>query len=551
MAEDHVPLEPLADLPDAARLDALAEVALMFPWPLGRDRDPAVGHQVAYLIDKVLAPLSRGRGALEIAIGEGLAALAVGDRVVALGYSNIGDYAREALGINASTAVKMARLARGLRDRPLLREALRSGSVTPRKAETVLAVARGGAEAIWVERAQRETVRALRVALGRPASDDPDEEAPWKQLCVSMSREERSKVDEAFALARKEIGPAAPKPQLFKGMCEEYLGAHSGPAEADDGESCFVTEEDLEPLKEFLEQESRLLADLAPAEPVEAPPESFEYDAKHLDVLLRRRVAQRDRWEESFEHLAMLMHRIRGWELLDFASFAQYCEERLGMAPRTVTQRASLERSLYGIPILRRALREKRLSYEKARLLARDLDPAAIPAWIEQAETMTCIELRRALEGEEERQMCARGAFRLWLPASVAVVASAAFRAARREAGHWISPSECLLRIAEHFVEVWKPRVAERETLPRRIRKRDRHFCQVPGCSRPAVHTHHLQYRAHGGSDDEANLIGLCAVHHLRAIHEGLLRVTGVAPDQLRWVLADGEIFRGGARSPG
>jgi hypothetical protein len=95
MAEAHVPLDPLADMPDAARLDALAEVALMFPWPLGRDRDPAVGHQVAYLIDKVLAPLSRGRGALEIAIGEGLAALAVGDRVVKLGYSNIGDYARE------------------------------------------------------------------------------------------------------------------------------------------------------------------------------------------------------------------------------------------------------------------------------------------------------------------------------------------------------------------------------------------------------------------------------------------------------------------------
>jgi hypothetical protein len=56
-----------------------------------------------------------------------------------------------------------------------------------------------------------------------------------------------------------------------------------------------------------------------------------------------------------------------------------------------------------------------------------------------------------------------------------------------------------------------------------------------------------MQYRAHGGSDDGSNLVGLCAVHHLRAIHEGLLRVTGTAPDDLRWVLADGEIFLGGA----
>jgi hypothetical protein len=244
----------------------------------------------------------------------------------------------------------------------------------------------------------------------------------------------------------------------------------------------------------------------------------------------------------------MIMRSIQGWEVLEFVSFPHYCEERLGMSPRAVMQRAALERSLHRIPILRRAMREKRLSYEKARLLARDLEPAAIPGWIERAERMTCIELRRALEGEEEKQMCARGAFRLWLPASVAAVASAAFRAARREAGRWIAPTECL-RI-DHFIEVWKPRSAERQTLSRRIRKRDRHFRQVPGCSRPAVHTHHMRHRAHGGSDDPSNLVSLCAVHHLRALHEGLLRVTGTAPDDLRWVLADGEIFRGGGRPP-
>jgi hypothetical protein len=65
------------------------------------------------------------------------------------------------------------------------------------------------------------------------------------------------------------------------------------------------------------------------------------------------------------------------------------------------------------------------------------------------------------------------------------------------------------------------------------------------------VHTHHLKRRIHGGSDDPSNLVGLCAAHHLRALHEGLLRVTGTAPDDLRWVLADGEIFLAGARRPG
>jgi len=78
-----------------------------------------------------------------VTIGEGLDALNVGRRAMDLSYSNIGDFAREELGINASTATKMARLARRLRDRPLLREAVRRGQVTARKAEIVAPVAVG------------------------------------------------------------------------------------------------------------------------------------------------------------------------------------------------------------------------------------------------------------------------------------------------------------------------------------------------------------------------------------------------------------------------
>ncbi len=79
------------------------------------------------------------------------------------------------------------------------------------------------------------------------------------------------------------------------------------------------------------------------------------------------------------------------------------------MAERTVMQRIALERSLYRIPLLRRALREKRISYEKARIIARHAEGEEVQGWIERAETMTCVALRRAMQDKDEEQMCARG----------------------------------------------------------------------------------------------------------------------------------------------
>ncbi|MFL5392905.1 MAG: hypothetical protein ACJ79G_08730 [Myxococcales bacterium] len=43
-----------------------------------------------------------------------------------------------------------------------------------------------------------------------------------------------------------------------------------------------------------------------------------------------------------------------------------------------------------------------------------------------------------------------------------------------------------------------------------------------------------------GGSDDPSNLVSLCAPHHLHCVHMGWLRVTGTAPDGVRWELGIG-----------
>jgi hypothetical protein len=91
------------------------------------------------------------------------------------------------------------------------------------------------------------------------------------------------------------------------------------------------------------------------------------------------------------------------------------------------------------------------------------------------------------------------------------------------------------VELAGHFAEVWKAHVKEKMTKRKRVLIRDRHRCQVPGCSRPAAHVHHIEYRSQGGSNDDPNLLCLCAAHHLFGIHEGRMRVTGKAPDELVW----------------
>jgi hypothetical protein len=50
-------------------------------------------------------------------------------------------------------------------------------------------------------------------------------------------------------------------------------------------------------------------------------------------------------------------------------------------------------------------------------------------------------------------------------------------------------------------------------------------------------HEHHIVYASRSGSDDPSNLTSLCAAHHLHGVHYGYIKVTGQAPDRLRWEL--------------
>src|SRR5690242_16378663 len=158
------------------RLRALESVVRLIEWPLPHIRDQRTWWELSRVVDGLLTNVARGRGALELAIGECLEALAVGDRVFELGgYCNVPDYARERHGIPASSAAKLMRFSRELRERPLLRTAVREGKVSVSQAEAVLHVATGDDERLWVARACGWTVRRLveEVRKWRASQDRP------------------------------------------------------------------------------------------------------------------------------------------------------------------------------------------------------------------------------------------------------------------------------------------------------------------------------------------------------------------------------------------
>jgi hypothetical protein len=504
------------------------------------------GGEASIPYERIFLGVTRGREAIDLAIGEGLRSLEDRDALMGLGFSRMTDYAREKLGLPSTTARDKVKLARGLQTRPFLREAVRSGKVSPRKALEVLPVARGHAERPWLVLAGTLSVRALRQAvaraLGRGAEDEaaaPPDEERWKNLSLPLRPEHRAEVEEAMRLAGELLGRGAPPWQRLEAMAQEFLGSHPvelGEDEMDRPVRYHVPPEELE---KALEIHSDGWDWLEAVEPVPAP-ELSEMEPKALDQRLRNLVEQRESWDLLFGVLAQGFVQKRLATKLGFTGLGQYVKERLGMSPRAVQQRVWLERRMEELPQLRYAFEQGEVSYEKARLVAGVADWDSVNEWIRRAGGMTCAEMERAVAAAQGAQACARERLEAPVPERVAALVGAALRAAAEAEEGSLDPSGCLARVARHFVETWGPLLERRSTPARRVQERDGWWCTTPGCSRPSAQDHHLVYRSHGGGNDPGNRTAICAPHHLRGIHGGLIRVSGTAPDKLVWELADG-----------
>ena len=496
--------------------------------------------------ERILAWASRARGALDVAIAEGLAALCEGDRLAALG-CHLDDYALEVLDLGRRAALGLLRLGRGLRSRPLLRGALRTGRVRLRAAQTVLPVATGEAEAEWVDRAARLTVRELEREVRRAGGGAGDEDEEWLRLDLRLDPDDRTLVDEALSLAGEAL-PGSSRMERLEALAQEFLAEAGTDASEDEGRRLWPAFRAVGPgegpRRAALEAETGRWSALPRIAGWPAPDVRFDEatTADEVDALLRELVSLRAGWDDLVGYCAHVVKQSRLYEVAGFATFRHYVDERLGLPPRAIEQRAAVERRLSVSPALREARRQK-VPFEKLRLLARLPEPEIGP-WTPRARALTCVALGRALDRETERQLRARRKLSVRMPRRIALVLAAVFAAVRERSDRPLRTGRCLAVVAWHFIETWRRLARPRRTRSREVRERDGGHCRVPGCSRHATQAHHVEFRSHGGGDEPENLVALCAFHHLRCVHGGWLRVTGRAPDALTWILR-GRIWTG------
>jgi hypothetical protein len=132
-----------------------------------------------------------------------------------------------------------------------------------------------------------------------------------------------------------------------------------------------------------------------------------------------------------------------------------------------------------------------------------------------------------------------RTRIRFWAPHEVALLWHEALVLCRVSAGRPLGDAECVDAILDAFFATWGVRADAAWRRKYRIFERDGWRCRVPGCtSRRNLQVHHVIFRSHGGSDDDANLVVLCAAHHLQCIHRGWLRCHALPHGLLAWELA-------------
>jgi hypothetical protein len=508
-------------------------------------------------------------------------------------YARLADYARERPGISDRQIQELARVHRALAGLPALERALVANDLPWSKVRLVARVATAEDEAGWLERARAVSARRLEQEVralpgGEGGAGAGDEAEPVRRVALrctpavrerwALAREMAERVAgrrlreaDAVDVVAAEVASAVPIDPAFAGWLEEAAPARRlsiedrEPGEAGDG--------------------ARAPARSLPAEIAGLAAGLEEADAFELD----RRLCLAVRLEQTLDAaIAPLLRHVAAPEYewrRSYCTLARYAREQLGMSASKARALRRLERAADVCPELARAYRSGRLSWIKAQcllpLLLLDIEGAWRPVWVAWAGRVTVRRLEADVERAlllraghrqgwlrcqyhperardpippDERQMCAPDVdpdatveIELRLPWPTAAIFLATRETVRvrlqRRLARPVSDGEAFDALLDCALLAWTLRDPGARR-PDPVLERDAWLCLVPGCSsRASLHDHHVLFRSAGGSDAAENRVTLCAFHHQRCLHAGLLRVTGRAPDEL--------VFELGLRSDG
>ena len=552
----------------------------------------------ALAVERRLVSLARSRGPLRAALAYVAVHAQVKRIWERLGYARIGDYATECLGISGRELQDLGKTGARLHGLPAVEAALRSGALSWSKARSVARVATPDDEAAWVAFAQRLTSSALeketrRVDVdsldGGPALPEPveiDEDGPGRGLTIPCTRRVSAKWWRVKQLARQVEGrPLSPRD------CAELVAAEVLSAialeEDEAGEAC----DDAGMSRERARAQTRARAEDEPAEICEEPV-AFDLPCISLEGIgdagvreLHRRLLDLVRREQRLDAeigalLTVVVDR-RMHTALGFATQERYAKERLGISGRKGRSLIRIERATRRCPALATAYREGALSSVQAEalvpLVLLDVNGRWSDPWVRHARAVTVRRLRDDVEaavvladadppcfwrtgglpdddGEpvvspeaDLRRICTADSAPdetclVWFhgPRDLIQLLRATLCTVRRRqerlTGSLPTEGQALEAMLDHVLEAWGADLPVARL--HRVFERDGWHCLVPGCSsRRNLHAHHVVPRSAGGGNEIANLATLCAWHHLRGVHAGLVECRGQAPDGLRFVL--------------
>jgi hypothetical protein len=470
----------------------------------------------------------------------------------ALGFRSVGDWSRERLGVGARAVREWARVWRRLEALPLLRRAVLDGEVLWSVARLVVSRATPENEADCLATVRGRTLRAVKAMLravdasaeaaGAAAADAdaPGEEEEHVRVRATGPPELAGRWAFACELARRMAGEALPVWACAEAMAAEAASRWGGP-ETETPVHRWAPAARGKRGADDREHGLRhvLWPQLPWGHPCALKPSRIEClaggaagcSSLELDARLRAATA----FLQSLDlETGRLLRQVLERGLHREMGFERYVAERLDIAPRTARRLVALAREEGRTPRIAQAFRAGHVTAFQAEVLGR-VAAGDEAHWLARAARVT---LRRL---EDDAAAVPRAAVAFRAPPDVA----AFFAAMVRRAGG-------LAALLDHVIATWLA-AGDRFTGPREYAdfERDGWRCTVPGCTaRRNLHGHHVRFRSAGGPDESWNRTTLCAWHHQRGVHTGLIRIAGRAPAGLLYELGVGR-FRSGDRIVG